>query len=352
MHVIGSRPSGGAERFYSRLVLALNEQGHRALAVNQPGSAVSQQIGRGAEQHQVRMRGVWDRLARFQLGRLAERREAAVVQTYMGRATRIFRRRSQGTAVHVARLGGFYDVAGYKHADALVGNSRGICDHLVRSGVPASSVHYIGNFVDPEPEIAAPARAVIRMSHGIRDDEWAVVFVGRLHKNKGLPDLLAAFDRMPTEVDGRRVNLVIVGDGPEHDTLKTQAGSLSSRQRIQFLGWVDNPADCYAMADLFVCPSVHEPLGNVVLEAWAHALPVVSTRSQGPSEYMHDGVDGWLTDVSDARQLAGAIEYALRLPAPERHAVGQAGLEQVRTNHSRARVTSEYLQLYADLTGH
>ena len=66
------------------------------------------------------MRGVWDRLARFQLGRLAERCEAAVVQTYMGRATRIFRRRSQGTAVHVARLGGFYDVAGYKHADALV----------------------------------------------------------------------------------------------------------------------------------------------------------------------------------------------------------------------------------------
>ena len=225
--------------------------------------------------------------------------------------------------------------------------------------MPASSVHYIGNFVDPEPEIAAPARAAIRMSHGIRDDEWAVVFVGRLHKNKGLPDLLAAFDRMPTEVDGRRVNLVIVGDGPEHDTLKTQAGSLSSRQRIPqgmaFVGWeaVDNPADCYAMADpLFVCPSVHEPLGNVVLEAWAHALPVVSTRSQGPSEYMHDGVDGWLTDVSDARQLAGAIEYALRLPAPERHAVGQAGLEQVRTNHSRARVTSEYLQLYADLTGH
>ena len=171
IHVIGSRPSGGAERFYSRLVLALNEQGHRALAVNQPGSAVSQQIGSGAEQYQIRMRGVWDAFARFQLGRLAARREAPVVQTYMGRATRIFRRQTRGTAVHVARLGGFYDVAGYKHADALVGNSRGICDHLVRSGMPASSVHYIGNFVDPEPEVEALARAAIKKSYGIHNDE-------------------------------------------------------------------------------------------------------------------------------------------------------------------------------------
>ena len=45
VHIIGSRPSGGAERFYSRLVVALQERGHETLAVNQPGAAVSEQIG-------------------------------------------------------------------------------------------------------------------------------------------------------------------------------------------------------------------------------------------------------------------------------------------------------------------
>ena len=61
-----------------------------------------------------------------------------------------------------------------------------------------------------------------------------------------------------------------------------------------------------------MCSSVHEPLGNVVLEAWAHAKPVVSTlASQGPSEYMRDGVDGWLTKVGDPKSLADGIIEAL-----------------------------------------
>jgi L-malate glycosyltransferase len=350
LHIIGSVPSGGAERFYSRLVCSLAEAGHRTLAVNQAGSAVSQQIGAVANQEHVRMRGVWDRFARWRLARLVDKTRPKIVQTYMGRATRIYRTPSDSSAVHVARLGGFYEVGAYKHAHAWVGNSKGICDHLVRGGMPASQVFHIGNFVDMHEDLEPQSRDQVRAAHGLKDSEFVVLFVGRLSHNKGVPDLLQAVALLPSEVAGRPVKVLLAGDGPERGRLEKLAAELGISERLVFTGWIDDPALCYGSADLFVCPSVHEPLGNVVLEAWSHRLPVVSTRSQGPSEYMHDGEDGWMVPIGDPGAMASAIVDALAASDATRRAMGEAGRAQVEQHHSRDGVTAQYLELYASLS--
>lgn len=350
LHIIGSRPLGGAERFYARLVRALNESGHTALAVNQLGSAVAEEIGEHAPQCHVRMRGVWDRLARWQLGKLTQTSSASVVQTYMGRATRIFRAPRRSGAVHVARLGGYYDVAGYRHADAWVGNAHGICDHLVRGGMPANKVHHIGNFVDLPTAADLDRGSLIRAELGIEPGVPLVLFVGRLHPNKGVPDLLRAMALVRATNGLNEVRTVIVGDGADRTKLEQLTCELGLAHAVHFTGWVKKPGAYYAAADLFVCSSVHEPLGNVVLEAWAHAKPVVSTRSQGPSEYMRDGVDGWLTKVGDPKSLADGIIEALTTDEGTRHAIGQAGLAEVKRSHSREGITQAYLNLYASLT--
>jgi hypothetical protein len=105
MHIIGSREFGGAHRFYMRLVGALNGAGHPALAVTRSGTPIARALQGRTEQLHVPMRNGWDMASAWRIGRLVRERRPAIVQTYMGRATRLTRLPRGGGPVHV-RLGG------------------------------------------------------------------------------------------------------------------------------------------------------------------------------------------------------------------------------------------------------
>lgn len=346
LHVIGGKGSGGAERFYVRLVNALARRGEDVSACVVAGGAIDGMLDPGIARVHAPMAGVWDVWSRWKIARAA--RGCDIVQSYMGRATRLTHLKlGQGT-VHIARLGGFYDLKGYRHAHAWVGNTRGIRDYLVREGLPSSCVFHIGNFVDAPEPVAPETLAALRAELGIAPEARIVLGLGRLHSNKGFADLLDAFARLPREIDARPVHLLLVGDGPLADALRARAQPLDLGTRITFAGWRE-PSPCYQLAELFVCPSVHEPLGNVVLEAWAHALPVISTATDGPREFMRDGADGWLSPVSDPARLAERIEAMLRLPDSDRARLGTAGAARIADEFSEDAIVAAYLKLYVSL---
>ncbi len=133
--------------------------------------------------------------------------------------------------------------------------------------------------------------------------------------------------------------------------LTQTANALGLAERIVFTGWLDDPSPAYALSRLFVCPSVHEPLGNVVLEAWAHGVPVVSTRSQGPLELIDDGRNALLVPIGEPVTMAATIEALLKDEAGAA-ALGREGRATLEAEHSSARVTGAYLELYDSLTGH
>ena len=93
----------------------------------------------GLTRHCLPMRIVGDPISRLEVSRLIGRRRPHIVQTYTGRATRLTRLSRQNESVHVARLGGYYKVGGYRHAHAWIGNTKGICDYLVAAGLLKSS---------------------------------------------------------------------------------------------------------------------------------------------------------------------------------------------------------------------
>ena len=348
LQIIGSRTSGGAERFYSRLAMGLHARASHVLAVNPQDSAVAKEIGTNVPQQHIRMRNVWDPLARWQLQSLIRRSAAPIVQTYMGRATRLVHLPKQGPSTHVARLGGFYDVKGYHHAHAWIGNTLGICDHLVQAGLPSERVFHISNFVETDTERPSD-RASLEAEHNIPADTALLLFVGRLHPNKGVADLLQAMHTLAARPADRRTHLIIVGDGPLRDALHAQAESLQLSESITWTGWVDDPARYYASADLFVCPSVHEPLGNVVLEAWAHALPVVATRSQGPVEIAEHEHDALLVDIGDTQAMADAIGALLAHQSNAAATLAANGLQKLQVRYSADVIVDEYQALYASL---
>jgi glycosyltransferase involved in cell wall biosynthesis len=348
LHVIGGKGLGGAERFYIRLVNALARRGEPVAAITVAGGEIARAIDPAVRQHHAPMLGVWDFYSRWKINRAIADFRPDVVQTYMGRATRIVRLPNGERPVHLARLGGYYNLKGYRHAHAWVGNTRGICDYLTAHGLPADRVTAIGNFVDTPGRIAPAELDTLRHQLGL-DGCRVLVGLGRLHPNKGWGDLLHAFAKLPAAIDGAPLHLLMVGDGPLRKELEALSGRLGIAPRVHWAGWKHDPAPYYQLADVFVCASVHEPLGNVILEAWANRALLVSTRAQGPLELMQDGVNGLLAPLSDAAGLAEALHAALALDDAHKMRLIAAGHDEVERHYAEAAIVSAYVALYAAL---
>lgn len=350
IHIIGGKKLGGAERFYVRLVNALAKHGEHVAAATVQGGEIDAAVASNIPRHPLPLAGIWDLWSRYRIGRITKKEQPAIIQSYMGRATRLTHLPRGKLPVHIARLGGYYNLKGYHHAHAWVGNTRGICDYLVREGMPADKVFYIGNFVDPASVQSQQSLTAFRAQWGIPEDALVVLGLGRLHANKGFTDLLTAFSKLPTEVNSRPLYLLMVGDGPLRESLHQEAEQLGIAQRVVWAGWQYDPAPCYQTADVFVCSSRHEPLGNVILEAWANGVPVVSSAAQGPVELITPGDNGLLTPVADADGLAHAIRQGLALDGDERQRLITNGRAKLNAQFSEQAIVRSYLELYEKLT--
>jgi glycosyltransferase involved in cell wall biosynthesis len=350
MHIIGSRQLGGAEHFYMRFVHALGQRGLSVLAVNRPHCPVNTLMNGTVAQQTVPMRNGWDLLSVYKIRRLIRSKAPLIVQTYMGRATRLTRLPHDTTAVHVARLGGYYNVRGYyQHADAWVANTRGLCDYLVHEGLDANRVYHIGNFVKIPPEPIASA--VLASRRALRIPSNAVVFfsLGRFYEMKGFDDLLAAFAQLPREIHARQPVLIVAGDGPLKIRLHNLSRQLELTDRVRWVGWQTDPDPYFDLADAFVCPSRRETLGNVILEAWAHRLPVIATRTPGALELIAEEQNGLMVEIQNPTELADRMTALMKAGPSSWQNLGENGLMTVRQNHTEEAVLEAYLDLYARL---
>jgi len=334
--MVGAR-QGGAEAFFMRLVPALARAGLEQRVVIRPhAERIGQLRDAGIETVAATFGRRFDLTTRLQLRREIGRFRPDVVMTWMNRATQMCPR---GRFVHVARLGGYYDTKYYRRCDHLVANTEDIVRHLVDSDWPPERVHYVPNFVN-DSTAAAAARKPLFTPPGAP----VVLALGRLHRNKAFDVLIRAMRRVPDAY------LWIAGEGPERAELQALAASLGVKPRVRFLGWRDDSAALFAAADVFVCPSRHEPLGNVVIEAWAHRVPVVAADSEGPGTLLENQANGLLVPVEDAETMGAAVRHLLDHPdlAGRLAAAGRAAFE---AQFTEAKVVARYLEFFQQVSG-
>jgi L-malate glycosyltransferase len=350
IHVLGSHQLGGADWFFIRLVEALHRAGHPSLVVVRGDSPVRQQLSPAIEQVHLPLASKWDLYSRWRLTRLIRERQPDVVQSYMGRATRLTRLPAGSTALHVARLGGYYKIDGYyRHAHAWVGNTRDICDYLVKQGLPPQRVFRIGNFAPQPRAMGAEEQRVLRASLGLAENAFVIFALGRMVVKKGFADLIEAFARLGPSVGGRPLQLLIAGDGAQRAVLTEAAARLGVGERVRWAGWQNDTTPYFALGDVFVCPSRHEPLGNVILEAWQHHLPVLSTRNEGASELVREGENALLVPLNDPAGLAEGLQRMLGFSPAERERLAAAGHATAQREHSEGAVVAAYLAMYERL---
>ena len=340
---------GGAERWFGRFLPAMQRHGEAVEAVVRRNSELAHQLPPGLPTRHLGFRTVWDPLSRLEVSRLLASSDAPIVQTYMGRATRLTRLPPGGGRVHVSRLGGYYKLDPFVHAHAWIGNTRGLCDWMIRGGLPAEKVFHITNFADPARDVPPAEVDALRADIALADDDLLMVTAGRLLDVKGHRYLIDALARLPHELHGRRLRLAILGDGDLRAALADQARQAGVGERVLLAGWQRDPAPWFRLADLVVFPSRDpETLGNVILESWAYGRPLVCTAFRGAREIARHGEDAWIVPCDDAAALADGIR-AVAGDAPLQQRLTAAGLRRVAQDFSEATVIGQYRALYADL---
>ncbi|HLI22411.1 MAG TPA: glycosyltransferase [Stellaceae bacterium] len=333
VQAMAGAPHGGAEAFFERLAIALGRAGEeQRLAIRPEPERVARLRGAGLAVDELAFGRVFDFVTTRRLARLIRDFAPRVVLSWMSRATIYIPR---GDFVHVARLGGYYDLGYYKHCDHLIGNTRSLAAWMVKEGWPENRVHYLPNFVDDSAMPPLP-----RASLDTPEGAPLALALGRLHPNKGFDRLLEAV----AQVDG--LYLWLAGEGPLDRALKRQARTLGIEARVRFLGWRRDVAALLAAADMLVCSSRSEPLGNTILEAWAARRAVIASAASGPVELIEPEKTGILVPVDDAAALAAAMR-ALAADAPRRAALGAAGRAAFAAQFSEAAVVARYRDFLA-----
>ncbi|MDX9768269.1 MAG: glycosyltransferase family 4 protein [Ectothiorhodospiraceae bacterium] len=186
------------------------------------------------------------------------------------------------------------------HLIALTGEGRA----WMQKAFPGCRVDVIFNPVAlPLPSVPPllPTSAVMAA------DRRLLLAVGRLEAQKGFDLLLTAFTALSSRHP--QWDLVILGEGPQRETLELQQETLGLRGRAFLPGRAGNVADWYARADLYVMSSRFEGFPNTLVEAMAHGCPAVSYDCEtGPRDIVRDGIDGLLVQpIGDVNALAEAL---------------------------------------------
>ncbi len=335
LHLLGTAGEGGAETYFVDLIAALRRADlPQAAAIRANAARQARLSASGVPLRVLGFGGPFDVLTRPAVARFAARQGATLALAWMNRAAR---HTPRGPWARIGRLGGYYSLKYYQGFDHLVANTEHIADWIVGQGWPAGRMSCIPNFAAAPPDGGPQDRAALQTPA----DAPLLLAMGRLHENKAHDISLQALAQIP------HAYLWIAGVGPLEAMLRAQADALGVAGRVRFLGWRTDPSALYRAADVCVFPSRHEPLGNVVIQAWAHGLPVVAAASQGPKDLISDGRDGVLVPVDDPDAMAAATRQMLGDPALRARMIA-AGKARVAADFSESAVVAQWKTLFAD----
>lgn len=267
------------------------------------------------------------------------------------------------------QLGGGYAVSSwaektaYHGASGVIAVSDGMREDILRCypDVDPDRIHVVRNGIDPFRWVRDEDPDAVK-ALGVDPERPTAVFVGRITRQKGLPYLLRAAERLPADVQ-----LVLCAGAPDTPEIAAKVSGAVERLRLQRGGvvWIERVlphrelCQVLSAATTFVCPSVYEPLGIVNLEAMACEVAVVGTATGGIPEVVADGVTGRLVPIDQGddgsgtprdpeRFVADLAETLTEVTAdPVRaRAMGRAGRERVEREFSWDTVAEQTMRIY------
>lgn len=273
------------------------------------------------------------------------------------------------------QLGGGYALSSwaertaYEGAARVIAVSAGMRGDILRSypQIDPDKVEVVHNGIDVQAWQRPSVQEIERVTerYGIDPSRPAVIFVGRITRQKGLPYLLAAAESLPADVQ-----LVLCAGAPDTPELAAEVTDRvhGLQERRRGVVWIQQMlpraevAALLAAATVFACPSVYEPQGIVNLEAMAVQTAVVASGTGGIPEVVQDGVTGTIVPLEQVEDGTGTpldpdrfvADLAAALTAmtsdPDRAgAMGAAGRRRAEAEFSWSAIAEQTLSLYRDV---
>jgi len=368
LHVIGGGEFGGAERHILNLATAMNPdmvEVSVCCLFADPFIQVAREAG--IRSHSVPMRHKMDFGIVTKLRDLIIEEGIHLVHTHGVRANLVGRlaARMAGidtvvTTVHsllvqdypdlFSRLANtFIERASRSLTTQFIAVSGGLQKALIQQGIPEKKITVIYNGLNPWLFQQAGTAGRWREKAGFSPGVPLVAIVGRLHPVKGHRYFL----RSAAEILEKRtdVHFLVVGSGPERDSLEEYTRKLGIPEHVTFTGFVSDVTELMPDLNLLIVPSLWEGFGLTALEAMAVGVPVVATSVGGLPEIVEHGTTGLLVPPADEAGLTRGISWMLDHPqeAVEMAAAARCVVEQKFTASAMARKTEELYRRLKEL---
>lgn len=241
-------------------------------------------------------------------------------------------------------------------ATHILPEGTGVMSDLSHARITRKPMRVLGNGnirgIDPEKYIVSDevrqSAAALRHSFGIADSDFVCLYVGRIVRDKGINELVAAFQ----EILQRHPHTVLLIAGVFEDSDPVSDSTrriLSSHPRIHISdGWQTDLLPWYAAADALVFPSYREGFPNVVLEAGVMELPSVVTDINGSREIISDNHNGYVVPTHDAHAIALAVNKLIENPDIARE-MGQNARRNVLAKFEASYIRQCYKDFYAEV---
>jgi glycosyltransferase involved in cell wall biosynthesis len=236
--------------------------------------------------------------------------------------------------------------ARYRAAACVFAISRFVAQSLSASGLDPDRVRLLHEGVELPRLTSQEERRQARARWGVAEDESLLGCVGYLLPEKGQETLLRAWPAVQQAFPKAR--LILAGDGPCRPSLERLAKELNLGSVLILPGVVEEITQVYQALDVFLFPSLAEPLGTSLLVAMAYGLPVVSSNGGAGPEVVEEQSNGLLRTPGDADAWAEAVHRFLQ----DREAAARMGAcarETIAVRFSADRMVEETLQAYREL---
>jgi len=307
MHVVNamfSRGLGGIEQSFIDYCTCLKNQGHKVTAIIHPDAEVrSALVGLQVNIINVKNKGIFDFFAKSYLKKVLNQIKPDVIIAHGNRAVCLLKAPANKVSCPLVGVTHNYKLTRQIGVDAMFATTDDLKGHLIKLGQKEDSIYKIPNM------IKIPDNPV-----DVKDFRSPPVIgtMGRFVVKKGFDYYVRAI----AELKYRNLDFkaVIGGSGPCEGDLKQLAEDLNVSSDLKFLGWVENKYKFFDSVDIFILPSLHEPFGIILLEAFARGKVVITTDSEGPYEIATDGRDAIIIEMGSSNMIANTVERILDDP--------------------------------------
>lgn len=329
LNILGGAKQGGAEKFFERLSLAIEKKKNINLKLiirenEERFSFLKQQI---KSIHQIKNFYFFNPLCHKKIDEIIKNFKPNIVLSWMNRASKILPK-SKGW-INIGRMGGYYKIKNYVNCDFLITNTNDLKSFVIESGWDAKKVECIPNFVTSNNKTLKTRQTSSKI----------ILCLARFHRNKGIDILLKAM----TYLDG--YNLRIVGEGKEKAYYDQIVKKHGLEKKVFFYKWTNNISEFLNLADILVCPSRHEPFGNVVVDGWAHKVPVIASDTGGPGALIRNKINGLKFQNEDFFDLIEKIKFIDSQKTLVKKIVNN-GYKEYKSNFSEDLIINKYINFF------